>query len=328
MKKSAIIHIFLLTVFFSHAQEENFNSETVIERGILGTYTQKDFLDWYNNINGNIYREDIAIKPSKAEFDQVKKELAKYISEKRLKYIDPAVFYVVPDTSDAIKLHGFIRNDASAYMYLIMPNTILSEIKNFSPETLVFAINGKNDVIWCPLKYFNYILAEENSFTKNLNNEFITTFLCESGICAFRYKPTEEEIEAIGADVYYMNKEIVKNTMDQRNFYKEIYDKAADFQVAEFAGGINEMWKWMSNNLCYPVKAAENNIQGKVIVTFIVQADGKITDVKIKKSLHYICDQEVLRLVASMPKWSPGRLNGVAVESTYTLPVNFKLEGR
>lgn len=98
-------------------------------------------------------------------------------------------------------------------------------------------------------------------------------------------------------------------------------------QQAEFPNGYAALQKYLGENIKYPAIARENNIQGKVILQFTVSKSGDISDVKVLRSLHPTCDAEAIRVVNSMPRWSPGKNNGKAVNCKFTLPVNFKLEG-
>lgn len=93
----------------------------------------------------------------------------------------------------------------------------------------------------------------------------------------------------------------------------------------EFAGGMKECAKWLSNHLEYPPMAVRMGIEGKVVVEFTVNENGKISDATVKESLHRLCDQEAIRLVKSMPDWTPGEKNGVKTTQKYTLPIRFVL---
>lgn len=96
-------------------------------------------------------------------------------------------------------------------------------------------------------------------------------------------------------------------------------------QQAAFPGGQAALMKWLSNNLRYPERAQQNDIQGRVIVKFVVNADGSIEQASVVKGVDKDLDAEALRVVRKMPKWQPGKNNGVAVRSYFTLPVTFKL---
>lgn len=97
-------------------------------------------------------------------------------------------------------------------------------------------------------------------------------------------------------------------------------------QAAEFPGGQGALMKWLSNNIRYPESAQQNDIQGRVIVKFVVEKDGSIGAATILKGVDKDLDREALRVVKRMPKWQPGKNNGVAVRSYFNLPVTFKLQ--
>lgn len=90
-----------------------------------------------------------------------------------------------------------------------------------------------------------------------------------------------------------------------------------------FDGDINS---WLMANLKYPPTAAESNIEGRVIVQFMVKADGTITDAKVRRGVAPELDAEALRVVNSMPKWIPANKDGKDIDCKFTLPVPFKLQ--
>lgn len=94
----------------------------------------------------------------------------------------------------------------------------------------------------------------------------------------------------------------------------------------EYPDGTQALLNYLRNNMIYPDSCRENNIQGRVLVTFIVEKDGSITKPVVVKSVHLLLDAEALRLVSNMPKWKPGRHNGEARRVKYTIPVNFRLD--
>ena len=97
-------------------------------------------------------------------------------------------------------------------------------------------------------------------------------------------------------------------------------------QPAEFPGGTAAMMKWLSQNINYPEAAQMNDIQGRVMVKFVVEKDGSIGNVSILKGVDRDLDREALRVVKKMPKWQPGKNNGVPVRSYFNLPVMFKIQ--
>lgn len=94
----------------------------------------------------------------------------------------------------------------------------------------------------------------------------------------------------------------------------------------EFPGGTNALMGYLRDNMVIPDSCWENNIQGRVLVTFIVEKDGSITKPVVVKSVNHLLDAEALRLVSAMPKWKPGRQNGQAQRVKFTIPINFRLD--
>jgi len=86
-----------------------------------------------------------------------------------------------------------------------------------------------------------------------------------------------------------------------------------------------DLGDYIGQNLHYPDSARKHNIEGRVIVHFVVTEKGKIADCKVVKGIGYLCDEEALRVVAAMPPWKPGIQNGKPVAVIYTLPIRFKL---
>ena len=103
-------------------------------------------------------------------------------------------------------------------------------------------------------------------------------------------------------------------------------DDAVYSMVSEqpsFPGGMQEMMKFISENRKYPAEAKAKDIHGKVIVAFVVERDGSLSDVKIRRGIGYGCDEEAIRVIKSMPKWTPGKQNGKEVRVSFMLPVTF-----
>ena len=98
-------------------------------------------------------------------------------------------------------------------------------------------------------------------------------------------------------------------------------------ESASFPGGIQEMMNFIKNNLKYPQQARETGTQGKVFVTFVVEKDGSLTDVKVLRDIGSGCGEEAVRVVKSMPKWKPAKQRGKPVRMQFNLPVAFTLAG-
>ena len=98
-------------------------------------------------------------------------------------------------------------------------------------------------------------------------------------------------------------------------------------QMPQFPGGDEALIKFLSSHINYPPMAAENNVQGRVVVAFVVDKTGKVGEVKVVRSVDKDLDKEAVRVCKSLPKFVPGRQNGIPVSVWFTLPVTFRLQG-
>lgn len=96
-------------------------------------------------------------------------------------------------------------------------------------------------------------------------------------------------------------------------------------QQPSFPGGREELFKYLAYNVKYPIDAAKNKIEGRVLVTFVVEHDGSISNVNVANSVYPSLDKESIRVVSGMPKWIPGKANGKTVRVKYTIPITFRL---
>lgn len=128
----------------------------------------------------------------------------------------------------------------------------------------------------------------------------------------------EEEKEKPQALTEQTDEVVYENSENQ-----EVFDIADT--MPEFQGGMSELMKYLENNIKYPTIAQKNGTQGRVIVKFVVNQDGSIVDPVVMRSVDPDLDKEAIRLISSMPKWKPGRIDNKNVRVRYTLPVTFKL---
>ena len=96
--------------------------------------------------------------------------------------------------------------------------------------------------------------------------------------------------------------------------------------MPEFPGGAEQMMIFIAKNIKYPPMARESGIQGRVFVNFVVEPNGSVSNVKVLRGIGGGCDEEAIRVVESMPKWTPGRQRGKAVRVSFNLPVRFTLQ--
>lgn len=149
-----------------------------------------------------------------------------------------------------------------------------------------------------------------------------------------KYKPAIYKLFAVNCkwDFWYDgNKSLLPEETDEQTpdveVKKEVEDEVFTTveQTPDFPGGQSAMNSYFSNNLQYPEKAAKKGIQGRVIVTFIVEKDGSISNAEVNRSVDTDLDNEALRVVRNMPKWTPGKQNGAEVRVKMSTPIEFRL---
>ncbi len=106
----------------------------------------------------------------------------------------------------------------------------------------------------------------------------------------------------------------------------DTYDMVGVQKPPTFPGGERDLLRFLAENIKYPSMARENGIAGNVALTFVINKDGSVSDAQILKDIGGGCGKEALRVLALMPRWSPGEANGHAVKVRFTLPVRFRLE--
>ena len=135
----------------------------------------------------------------------------------------------------------------------------------------------------------------------------------------------ELEIDDSEAD-----KATIIDALPQIQQKEEVVEESEIFVVVEdmpeFPGGETALRSFINKNVNYPVIAAENGIQGKVYVRFVVDKDGSVTNAEIARGIDPSLDQEALRVVRTLPKWKPGKQRGKPVRVSYTVPINFQLQ--
>ena len=120
--------------------------------------------------------------------------------------------------------------------------------------------------------------------------------------------------------------ELVNWNPNEESVYNEVNEIDKVDEKPSFPGGESAMKSYLNSTLKYPIDAQENGVQGRVIVQFIIEKDGSISDVKISRSVDPSLDWEALRVVKAMPKWTPAKLKGIPVRTKCTTPVVFRLQ--
>ena len=149
---------------------------------------------------------------------------------------------------------------------------------------------------------------------------------------------TTTQLEIVEDDVEVEDIEI-NAEMDQNEVVEEYVAPVIEeeevveqeiFQIVEempaFPGGEAKLMEYVGKNVKYPQIARESGIKGRVFISFVVEPDGSVSNVKVLRGIGGGCDEEAMRVVKAMPKWKPGKQRGKAVRVSYMLPVNFQLQ--
>lgn len=152
----------------------------------------------------------------------------------------------------------------------------------------------------------------------------------ESRRCYSYYKSTSLNedrrfnisFKLLGYNDSYIDQKTEKGLNDSAKWEGRIYEVVE--QMPSFPGGQGALMQYLARNIKYPVTAKEDGVQGRVVVSFVVERDGSITDVQVVRSVDPTLDHEVQRVVRSMPKWIPGKQKGQAVRVRYNIPVSFR----
>ena len=144
------------------------------------------------------------------------------------------------------------------------------------------------------------------------------------------FKTPKKEKEEMTVDEVILGnidgvEEVIKAPETTDHKETEIFGDVVE-QMPYFPGGTNALVEYMEKNIRYPEDCEEVCIQGRVIVSFVVEKDGSISDAKVVRSVYPSLDEEALRVVNGMPKWCPGKQNGQSVRTKYTIPVTFRLK--
>lgn len=119
-------------------------------------------------------------------------------------------------------------------------------------------------------------------------------------------------------------KKPVQEEVIERTNEPEIFVVVED--MPEFPGGVDSMMKFIARNMNYPTKAIENKIEGRVHIQFIIDETGNLIDAKVLRGIGWGCDEEAIRVVNSMPKWTPGTQRNKPVKVRFVLPIRFILQ--
>ena len=124
------------------------------------------------------------------------------------------------------------------------------------------------------------------------------------------------------------NDEMHQAEANQLDLSEESKGKVYDVveEMPSFPGGQEALMSYLSNNIEYPIEAQEKGVEGRVLVNFIIEEDGSISQANVVRSVNPSLDHEAQRVVKSMPRWNPGKQNGKYVRVKYTVPIVFRLQ--
>ena len=187
------------------------------------------------------------------------------------------------------------------------------EVIKVEPEKVIEKVKSSIKFTAPVIKKDNEVKDEDEIDLQKVENT-------NTSIGAFNVEGNDE----VGGEVLKAKEEIAQPEPPKHEEENKVCDVVE--QMPSFPGGMGALMSWLSQNIKYPVIAAENGVQGRVIVQFVVEKDGSVTDVHVAKSVDPSLDKEAARVVKAMPKWNPGKQNGSAVRVKYTVPVTFKLQ--
>ena len=114
---------------------------------------------------------------------------------------------------------------------------------------------------------------------------------------------------------------IVRDLLDRREADETVYTVVE--RQPQFPGDMNALTDYMQKNVRYPEAAQKAKVTGRVFTSFIVERDGRLTDIKVLKGLGSGCDEEAIRVINTMPRWKPGTQSGIPIRVKYNLPITF-----
>lgn len=196
--------------------------------------------------------------------------------------------------------------EAKKYQYLLLqvirPNASVQIVNNFNVSQLkkrIVMINKKKTSGLMSVKYLFALPIVALMLVGNAQNTFS------------QQKEKTRDIKTLSEDTTTSEENLPPFAMVE--------------VMPEFPGGVGELMNYINTNLKYPVEAVKENVQGRVVLRFVVTKTGDIRDVTVLRSLDARCDEEAMRVVREMPTWTPGKQNGKAVDVFYTIPIQYQL---
>ncbi len=286
-------------------------------------------------LNKNAGMDDVEIHSSLVKFIE-----AFYYDQQRGYFDPPSYFSNITETY--YNFHNLTYQRLREVHYKRLSN-MLNMSQSWNVSSLTYTRNGSQLIVnfWTQVSYYrpsthrqesaeikNEMIIDENGKIASLRELEVTNL--NSYIVASKIDTAAAEGEETG----YTNSEVAKESNITQTESSEnpegksdnkLYDLGTVQSVPEFVGGQKALAKYLKSNLKYPLSAQENNVQGKVYISFVVNKNGGLTDLKIIKGIGNGCDEEAMRVLKSSPAWKPGMNDNKAVRTSYTLPITFQL---
>jgi len=202
----------------------------------------------------------------------------------------------------------------------IIEVNLLTRIKEVKPETKPITKALSKPIQHKSIQYAKMIVVPENQAesdipTQEQLNEAVISTTSSNG---------EESLNLNPIDIQETGPAITGNPASTaENIEIHTLDGIENYPV--FPGGHSAFIKFLSRNLKYPGSAVEKGIEGKVLISFIIEKNGRLSNIKILRGIGYGCDEEAIRVLEKSPEWRPGIQNKQKVRVAYTLPINFSL---
>lgn len=231
--------------------------------------------------------------------------------------------------SKATGLNVSIRNSGRYKDYIFLWGK-----KDYTTELAIGQIIDHSAYIFGYLSYMidddkQVILCDEyegSDETVNLGKKYYSSITCDADFRSL----TDADIDRILPYYYQSYTSMYIQVRDAQEACLVNLDSLSEVKVVreespEFPGGEEAFFRWIYQNINYPKQAQENGANGRVSVSFVVDVDGTVKDVKVVRPVDPALDKEAIRVIKSMPKWKPGKRNGVPIPVTYTTPITFKI---
>ncbi|MDB5119153.1 MAG: energy transducer TonB [Sphingobacteriales bacterium] len=292
-------------------------------------------------LNGN-QEEALLNKNSEMSDEKVKSSLIKFVDafyrDQRDGYFDPPSYFA-SITETYYNFHN-LTYDRLKQIHKRRLQDMQHLDLNWIVSSLDFVRNDEQLIVtyWTQVKYFKTFSSTEES--ADVKNEIIIDK--EGKIVSFREVDTknltsfyvDRSADTLGGeDTGYDGPLVPPSTTATSptsspttlESDSKIYDLGTVETSPEFSGGQKALGNFIASNLKYPVKATEDKVTGKVFISFIVEKNGSLTDLKIIKGIGSGCDEEAIKVLKASPPWKPGSVGGHPVRASFTLPITFQV---